>query len=118
MAVAGEGVLMLPVVFDLEPIRERLKQLMPPDPKVQLERRLVEGDAAPEILHQAGEVKAGLIVMGTHGRTGLGRLLMGSVAEHVVRKATCPVLTVKAPLALALSEDLATAGTKVAKATV
>jgi hypothetical protein len=39
-----------------------------------------------------------VIVMGTHGRTGLGRLLMGSVAEQVVRKATCPVLTVKTPL--------------------
>jgi universal stress protein family protein len=36
--------------------------------------------------------------MGTHGRTGLGRLLMGSVAEQTLRKATCPVLTVKAPL--------------------
>ena len=37
--------------------------------------------------------------MGTHGRTGLGRLLLGSVAEAVVRKAPCPVLTVKMPLA-------------------
>ena len=36
--------------------------------------------------------------MGTHGRTGLGRLLMGSVAEVVVRRAPCPVLTVKTPL--------------------
>jgi hypothetical protein len=35
--------------------------------------------------------------MGTHGRTGLGRLLLGSVAEKVLRKAPCPVLTVKAP---------------------
>jgi len=37
-----------------------------------------------------------LIVMGTHGRTGLSHLLMGSVAEHVIRSALCPVLTVKA----------------------
>ena len=36
--------------------------------------------------------------MGTHGRTGLARLLMGSVAEQVMRRATCPVLTVKTPL--------------------
>ena len=36
-----------------------------------------------------------LIVLGTHGRTGLGRLLLGSVAEHVVRQALCPVLTVR-----------------------
>jgi len=35
--------------------------------------------------------------MGSHGRTGLGRLLMGSVAEQVLRKASCPVLTVKTP---------------------
>jgi len=38
-----------------------------------------------------------LIVMGTHGRTGLRHLLMGSVAEQVVRKAPCPVLTLKTP---------------------
>ena len=37
--------------------------------------------------------------MGTHGRTGLGRLLMGSVAEEVLRKAPCPVMTVKAGIA-------------------
>jgi len=39
-----------------------------------------------------------LIVLGTHGRTGLARLLMGSTAEQVVRKASCPVLTVKTPI--------------------
>jgi universal stress protein A len=37
-------------------------------------------------------------VMGTHGRSGLGRLVMGSVAEEVVRKAPCPVLTLKSPV--------------------
>ena len=46
----------------------------------------------------AKELPADLIVMGTHGRTGLARLLMGSVAEVVVRKAACPVLTVKTPV--------------------
>jgi nucleotide-binding universal stress UspA family protein len=45
-------------------------------------------------------VNADLIVMGTHGRTGLPRLLMGSVAEKVLRKALCPVLVVKAPFAV------------------
>ena len=45
----------------------------------------------------AEEVHYDLIVMGTHGRKGLSRLLMGSVAENVVRKATCPILTLKAP---------------------
>jgi nucleotide-binding universal stress UspA family protein len=46
----------------------------------------------------AQETGCNLIVMGTHGRTGLGRLLMGSVAEKVVREAPCLVLTAKAPL--------------------
>jgi hypothetical protein len=41
--------------------------------------------------------------MGTHGRTGLGRLLMGSVAEQVVRQAPCPVLTVRMPFAEAVA---------------
>jgi nucleotide-binding universal stress UspA family protein len=47
----------------------------------------------------AREINANLIVLGTHGRTGLARLLMGSTAEQVVRKASCPVLTVKTPIA-------------------
>jgi nucleotide-binding universal stress UspA family protein len=45
----------------------------------------------------AAEVGCDLIVLGTHGRTGLGRMLLGSVAEQVVRRAACPVLTVKVP---------------------
>jgi len=45
----------------------------------------------------AGEIKADLLVMGTHGRSGIEHLLIGSVAERVVRKAPCPVLTVKKP---------------------
>lgn len=46
------------------------------------------------IVHQAEQWGAGLIVIGTHGRTGLYHFLMGSVAEHVARKAACPVLIV------------------------
>jgi nucleotide-binding universal stress UspA family protein len=52
------------------------------------------GGAWQEIVGAATEEHADLIVMGTHGRTGLDRLLLGSVAEHVVRRAPCPVLTV------------------------
>jgi len=52
------------------------------------------GSEDEEILAAAREEQAGLIVMGTHGRTGLGRALLGSVAERVVRRAPCPVLTV------------------------
>jgi nucleotide-binding universal stress UspA family protein len=68
--------------------------------KISVETRLEHGDAAEEILRVAEEVGCDLIVMGTHGRSGLGRLLMGSVAEAVLRRARCPVLTVKSPAAV------------------
>lgn len=97
LAVASEGVLMLPPEFDLESLRDRLQQLRPQDPKVAVEHRLIQGDIATQILRVAEETKCDMIVLGTHGRTGLSRLLMGSVAEQVLRKATCPVLTAKAP---------------------
>lgn len=56
-----------------------------------------EGTPRHEILEVAADVKADLIVMGTHGRTGLAHLLFGSVAEHVVRHAEVPVFTVRGP---------------------
>jgi nucleotide-binding universal stress UspA family protein len=66
-----------------------------PEQNVCVEHRLGQGDPATVIVNIAQDAGAGLIVMGTHGRTGLGRVLMGSVAEQVLRKAPCPVLTVK-----------------------
>jgi nucleotide-binding universal stress UspA family protein len=57
---------------------------------------LREGTPVEEILNAARETSADLIVMGTHGRTGLPHVLLGSVAERVVRSAQCPVLTVRA----------------------
>ncbi len=74
-----------------------LKRVQSADPTVSVDHRLVEGDPVAEILRVAKESACDMIVLGTHGRTGLERLLMGSVAEQVVRKAPCPVLTVKAP---------------------
>ncbi len=63
-----------------------------------MEHRLVlSADPAGAILSVAGELGCDVIVLGTHGRTGLRRALLGSVAEQVVRKASCPVLTVKTP---------------------
>jgi nucleotide-binding universal stress UspA family protein len=56
-----------------------------------------EGRAFFEILEAAREKGAELIVMGTHGRTGLNHLILGSTAENVVRKSSCPVLTVRMP---------------------
>jgi nucleotide-binding universal stress UspA family protein len=53
------------------------------------------GVPAKEIIAAADEEKARMIVIGTHGRSGLDRLLLGSVAERVIRRASCPVLTVR-----------------------
>jgi nucleotide-binding universal stress UspA family protein len=90
-----------------EPSREDLKRMLsevvPADPAVACEHRLMIGSPATAILEMAERENAELIVMATHGRTGLLRLLMGSVAEEVVRKAKCPVLTVK-PAATALAK--------------
>ena len=60
-------------------------------------RRHRETDDHPtlEIVRLAAEERADMIVMGTQGRTGLDRLLLGSVAERVIRRAPCPVLTVR-----------------------
>lgn len=60
---------------------------------------LREGPTVDEILKAAQDTSADLIVIGTHGRTGLPHVLLGSVAERVVRHAPCPVLTVRSPLA-------------------
>jgi nucleotide-binding universal stress UspA family protein len=61
-----------------------------------VDTRLLQGSAAVEIAELAHSGNFDLIVMGTHGRTGLRHVLMGSVAERVLRTAPCPVLTVKA----------------------
>jgi len=90
---------MLPTSVDLDEERADLERLaVPDDDVIRVERRFEKGDPATVTLRVADEVRADLIVMGTHGRTGLSRLLMGSVAEQVVRRARCPVLTVKTPL--------------------
>jgi nucleotide-binding universal stress UspA family protein/quercetin dioxygenase-like cupin family protein len=70
----------------------------PSDSGIRVEHRLAEGDPAEEILRLAEALRCDLIVMGSHGRTGLARLLTGSVAEEVLRKAACPVLVVKTPV--------------------
>ena len=56
---------------------------------------VVTGYAAEEILNAAEEEKVDMIVMGTHGRKGIDRILFGSVAEKVVKSAKCPVVTVR-----------------------
>lgn len=76
---------------------ERLRALRPDDVSVAVGHRLIRGNPPQVILDVAQELSADLIVMGTHGYTGLTRALMGSVAEEVVRGADSPVLTVKTP---------------------
>jgi len=61
------------------------------------EATLLMGSVRERILDHATEKKHDLIVMGTHGRTGVSHLLLGSVAESVIRRAPCPVATVRAP---------------------
>ncbi len=60
-------------------------------------RETGEGQVFYEIIQVARKESADLIVMGTHGRTGIDHLILGSTAENVVRKSPCPVLTVRLP---------------------
>ena len=69
--------------------------------RVDLASILVEGDPRETVLEAAEEVDADLVIMGTHGRRGLRRALMGSVAESVVRECARPVMTVHGPRAVA-----------------
>jgi nucleotide-binding universal stress UspA family protein len=96
--VPAGGVMTPPPSEEHQEARESLDKIRSGDARVLLQHRLLEGDPAEEICLLARDVKAGLIVMGTRGRTGLKRLLMGSVAEQVVRQAPCPVLTVRVPV--------------------
>ncbi len=104
VAVYGEGMIATLPVTDLEEVRKRLREVKPCDPGLPIDHRLVEGDPAEEIVREARDSGCDLIVLGTHGRTGLDRLLMGSVAERVMRKAACPVLTVRLPFPEAAGE--------------
>jgi nucleotide-binding universal stress UspA family protein len=79
----------------LQEMHRTLERMRPEDASIEVEHRLVGGEPAEEIVRLAGELKCDLIVLGTHGRSGLPRMVLGSVAEQVVRKAPCPVLTVK-----------------------
>jgi Universal stress protein UspA and related nucleotide-binding proteins len=64
---------------------------------LKVEEVIGHGDAAAEIVRVADEQDVDLIVISSHGRTGLGRIIFGSTAEAVVRHARCPVLVVKPP---------------------
>lgn len=73
----------------------RLRELMPESFRGVWDVEVARGQPADAIVRFAQERNVDLIVMGTHGRTGLQHVFLGSVAEKVVRQATCPVLTVR-----------------------
>jgi nucleotide-binding universal stress UspA family protein len=79
----------------LERLRQALDGLQAPAADVPVRRELVEGEPVEAILHLARTTPCDLIVMGTHGRPGLERLLLGSVAAGVMERASCPVVTVR-----------------------
>lgn len=76
-------------------LEEDLQRSVPQVAGVAVQYVVAAGDPAEEIERVAREWPCDLIVMGTHGRTGLDRLLMGSIAEQVIRRAACPVLTTR-----------------------
>jgi nucleotide-binding universal stress UspA family protein len=90
-----------------EQLRHRLDEFRLPESHVPVEHRLVDGEPSPEILKLAEEIGCDLIVMGSHGRRGLGRLVLGSVAEQVLRHAHCPVVTIRERAAKSLTSEAA-----------
>jgi nucleotide-binding universal stress UspA family protein len=79
--------------------RSQIEQIRPLDTSIPLQHIVMQGDPASEIVRHVREARINLVVMGTHGRSGVDRLLMGSVAERVLRDAPCSVLVVKMPRA-------------------
>jgi nucleotide-binding universal stress UspA family protein len=101
----GEPLMPIATLPDLRTEAENWFETLPkPKGDIETKHVLAEGDPVNEILRVAAEEHADFIVLGTHGRTGLSRLLMGSVAENVIRRATCPVVAVKTPMRLPVDE--------------
>ena len=89
-------------MLDDEIIKQMKSKLIDCVPKeirndMEIEALVVPGIPFSEIISTAKNNKVDIIVMGTHGRTGIAHIMLGSVSEKVVRKAPCPVLTVRQP---------------------
>jgi nucleotide-binding universal stress UspA family protein len=99
VVVSGGDVKTDPTRGESKDITEELRRTYPAGGPVQVEHRVIvtQKDSGEHVLEMVEGLGCDLIVMGTHGRTGLTHLLFGSVAEKVMRKARCPVLVVKAP---------------------
>ena len=95
------------VVYDAEQLErvtatvrarlEAVRRHIDPSGRRRVTARVVQGSPAQAIVEASNREAFDLIVMGTHGRTGVGRLVSGSIAEEVMRRAPCAVLTVKSP---------------------
>lgn len=97
-------------LFDEEPRSsdaelEELAAVSTFDPQIQCEHRLLRGEPAEEIVKLAREEDVETIVMGTHGRSRLGRLLVGSVAEGVISEAPCAVIALRPPAQSPLASE-------------
>ena len=96
LGFGGEAFVPPPLtVQDFEPDWQDFLRDLPLGGGLDWEKQTREGHAAQTITEVAAEVEADLVVIGTHGRTGLAHILLGSVAERVVRTTTCSVLTVR-----------------------
>jgi nucleotide-binding universal stress UspA family protein len=84
-----------PVGNELAQESESLQKFVPEDPSIKYSQRLIMGEPAAQIVKFAADQQADLLVIGTHGRTGLTRLVLGSCAEKILRTAACPVITLK-----------------------
>ena len=83
----------------LEQLRMKLLDCIPEDIRddMDVEATVIQGIPFAEIISTAKEKEIDMIVIGSHGRTGISHMMLGSVSEKVVRKAPCPVLTVRQP---------------------
>lgn len=106
--VSEEGELLAnPGKGDTVNLWDRFHSIQAMDAKVPVEHQVIVADRprAKHILDVLDKLGCDLIVMGTHGRTGLKHLLFGSVAEEVVRLARCPVMVVKAQAAVPVTNE-------------
>jgi nucleotide-binding universal stress UspA family protein len=98
LVTVGEATTQLQPQAHVQQLWDELRQVKaPPDSPITVKHILAEGPPAGEVAEIARKHHCDLIVISTHGRTGLERLLMGSIAEKIVRLAPCAILTVKCP---------------------
>ena len=97
IVVFAEGP-MPPDVVDDEELKAKLEAMEPTSPHLVVDRYLLDGDPARAVVDFAAQHRADMIVVGSHGRTGIPRMVMGSVAELIARRSACPVMIVKTPI--------------------